>query len=128
MAEHPLSPADCRDIEATLNRVAYVLDSHDYARLGEVFADDIEFDNPGRLTASGLNAVVDAFSQISTPAVSHHITNVVITGVDADNAECTSKALTLRAGGVVTAAIYRDIVTRSASMWLITSRRITPLE
>jgi len=122
-----LSPDDRYEIENTLNRVAYVLDEHEYTRLGEVFASNIEFDNPGRLTASGLDAVIAAFQKIATPAISHHITNVVITPTDADNAECISKALTLRQGGAVTAAIYRDTVTRAGETWLITSRRITPL-
>ncbi|WP_416903787.1 nuclear transport factor 2 family protein [Micromonospora echinospora] len=127
MTNQPVDPADARAIEDVLNRVAYILDSHEYDRLSEVFAPDVSFDNPGRLTASGLDEVIAAFKAIATPAVSHHITNVVVDGVDADTAECLSKALALRAGGQVTAAIYRDTVTRTDAGWRVAARRISPL-
>ncbi|MEU4565343.1 nuclear transport factor 2 family protein [Micromonospora sp. NPDC023956] len=122
-----MNPADARTIEDLLNRVAYLLDAHEYDRLGEVFAPEVSFDNPGRLTASGLDEVIAAFKAIASPAVSHHITNVVVTGVDDDTAECDSKALALRAEGKVTAAIYRDTVTRTDAGWRISARRISPL-
>ncbi|SCL25629.1 nuclear transport factor 2 family protein [Micromonospora inyonensis] len=127
MINQPVNPADARAIEEVLNRVAYLLDTREYGRLGEVFAPEISFDNPGRLTASGLDAVIAAFKAIATPAVSHHITNVVVNGVGDDTAECDSKALALRAGGEVTAAIYRDTVTRTDAGWRISARRISPL-
>lgn len=127
MTKQPVNPADARTIEDLLNRVAYLLDAHEYDRLGEVFAPEVSFDNPGRLTASGLDEVIAAFKAIASPAVSHHITNVVVTGVDDDTAECDSKALALRAEGKVTAAIYRDTVTRTDAGWRISARRISPL-
>ncbi|WDZ83856.1 nuclear transport factor 2 family protein [Micromonospora cathayae] len=127
MTDQPVTPADTRAIEDLLNRVAYLLDSHEYDRLGEVFAPGITFDNPGRLTANGLDEVIAAFTAITTPAISHHITNVVVDPVDGDTAECVSKALALRAGGVVTAAVYRDTVTRTDTGWRIAARRITAL-
>jgi len=122
-----VDPADARAIEDVLNRVAYLLDAHEYDRLGEVFAPEISFDNPGRLTANGLDEVIAAFKAIANPAVSHHITNVVVGAVDGDTAECESKALALRAGGQVTAAIYRDTVTRTDAGWRVSARRISPL-
>ncbi|WP_433077240.1 nuclear transport factor 2 family protein [Dactylosporangium sp. CA-052675] len=127
MTNQPVSPADARAIEEVLNRVAYLLDTHEYDRLGEVFAPEISFDNPGRLTADGLDAVIASFKAIATPAVSHHITNVVVVGAGEDTAECQSKALALRAEGKVTAAIYRDTVTRTDAGWRVSARRISPL-
>ncbi|GAA0965283.1 hypothetical protein GCM10009555_004340 [Acrocarpospora macrocephala] len=127
MINQPVSPADARAIEEVLNRVAYILDAHEYDRLGEVFAPEISFDNPGRLTANGLDDVIAAFKAIATPAVSHHITNVVVVGGTDGTAECVSKALALRAGGEVTAAIYRDTVTRTDAGWRVSARRISPL-
>ncbi|GAA1006636.1 hypothetical protein Aple_030710 [Acrocarpospora pleiomorpha] len=127
MTNQPVNPADARAIEEVLNRVAYLLDAHEYDRLGEVFAPDVSFDNPGRLTADGLDDVIAAFKAIATPAVSHHITNVVVVGGVDGTAACTSKALALRAGGEVTAAIYRDTVTRTDAGWRVSARRISPL-
>ncbi|MBB5159396.1 nuclear transport factor 2 family protein [Saccharopolyspora phatthalungensis] len=122
-----LSLEDQAQIHRLLASVAYVLDAHDYDRLGEVFAPDIRFDNPGRLTAEGLPALIDAFKGIAQPALSHHITNVVVSPEGPDTAACVSKALTLRSTGVVTAAEYRDVVHRTDDGWRISARIIRPL-
>ncbi|PKW16282.1 SnoaL-like protein [Saccharopolyspora spinosa] len=121
-----LSPDDQAQIHQLLASVAYVLDAHDYDRLGEVFAPEIRFDNPGRLTAEGLLSLIEAFKAIATPALSHHITNVVVTPAGPNEATCVSKALTLRQTGVA-AAEYRDTVRRCADGWRISSRTIRPL-
>ncbi|WP_131889955.1 nuclear transport factor 2 family protein [Jiangella asiatica] len=116
--------ADVRDL---MSAVAYVLDSHEYDRLGEVFAADVHFENPGRLVADGLPALIEAFKGIADPAISHHVTNVVVTPVDATTATCRMKALALRSGGVLTAAEYTDTVRKEATGWRIASRHIRPL-
>jgi 3-phenylpropionate/cinnamic acid dioxygenase small subunit len=122
----PLSPQDRSLIDELLASVAYLLDSHEYDRFGEIFAADIYFDNPGRLVARGLPAVVDAFRGITQPAISHHITNVVVTPSGPDSASCLSKALTVRSTGI-TAAEYHDLVRREPEGWRIYSRSIVAL-
>lgn len=110
-----------------LNGVAYILDSRAYDRLGEVFAADIHFDNPGRLTADGLDKLIDAFKAIANPSISHHITNVVVVPDTGERATATSKALTIRADKAVAAAEYTDVVKKTAAGWRIASRSIRPL-
>lgn len=116
-----------RAVERLIVSVGYILDSHDYQRMGEVFADDIDFANPGRLEAKGLPTLIAAFEAISDPARSHHITNVVVTMIDADHAESVCKALTIRADGAIATAEYSDRVRRTESGWRIEHRRIRPL-
>ncbi|MFF0228382.1 nuclear transport factor 2 family protein [Streptomyces sp. NPDC004629] len=118
---------DIVQINDTVSRVAYVLDAHDYDRMGEVFAHDVHFENPGRLVADGLAELIKAFQGIASPAVSHHITNVLVTDYDGTHANCVMKALTLRTGGVITSAEYRDTLRKDPEGWRITSRVITPL-
>ncbi|MEU9889974.1 nuclear transport factor 2 family protein [Sphaerisporangium sp. NPDC051011] len=122
-----MATAEVGRIRDLLSQVAYVLDSHDYDRLGEVFAEDVHFENPGRLVAHGLPSLIEAFKKITDPAVSHHVTNVIVTPVDGGSAECVTKALTLRKGGVLSAAEYRDTVRLGADGWRISSRSIRPL-
>jgi hypothetical protein len=122
-----MTTADTDQIRDLMSRVGYVLDSRDYDRLGEVFSTDVHFENPGRLVADGLPALVDAFKKITDPALSHHITNVVVTPLDATTAACQTKALTLRSGGQVTAAEYSDAVRKEPAGWRIATRLIRPL-
>lgn len=122
-----ISEDDIREIHTLLARVAYVLDSHEYERLGEVFAADVHFENPGRLVADGLPALIEAFTQIANPAVSHHVTNVVVQPIDEVTATCSMKALALRSGGNVTAAEYTDTVQKGPQGWRIAARHITTL-
>lgn len=128
MNEAPTLPkTEVDQIRDLLSEVAYILDAHDYDRLGAVFAEDVRFENPGRLEARSLPVLVESFKNIADPAISHHVTNVVVTPIDERTAECRTKALTLRKGGALTAAEYSDTVHRGADGWRITSRYIRPL-
>jgi len=116
-----------RDIERTLNTVAYILDAGEYGRMGEVFHEDIVFSNPGRLEAQGLSTVRERFEAIATPARSHSITNLIVSVVDADHATAVCKALTVRSDGEVAPAEYRDRLVRTPVGWRISERRIRQL-
>lgn len=123
----PLPAAEIDRIRDLLSQVAYLLDAHDYDAMGTVFAQDVRFENPGRLVAHGLDELIASFKKITDPAVSHHVTNVLVTPVDERSAECVCKALTLRSNGVLAAAEYRDTVRLEAGGWRIGSRTIRPL-
>jgi hypothetical protein len=110
-----------------LNGVAYLLDARSYERLGDVFSSDMHFENPGRLTADGLANVIGAMQKIVNPAISHHVTNVVLASVDDKTVRATSKALTIRSDKSIAAAEYTDIVKKTDAGWRIASRTIKPL-
>jgi len=122
-----IAQADRQEIIDVIHRVAFILDSGEYDRMGEVFSPDMQFENPGRLKADGLQNVIAAFKKITNPAISHHITNVILTPVDSGTVRALSKALTLRAENTIAAAEYSDVVTKTDAGWRISSRNIKPL-
>lgn len=115
-----------RDIERVLYSVAYILDAGEYDRMGEVFAEDVVFSNPGRLEAEGLDVLIEAFKGIANPARSHSVTNVIVT-VQGDTATSLCKAHTVRADGEVAPAEYSDMLRLTPEGWRVAERRIRPL-
>jgi hypothetical protein len=122
-----LSDHDKAEILNTLHGVAFILDSRSYDRLGEVFSADMHFENPGRLTANGLEEVIAAFKKVAAPGLSHHITNVVITPDASGTVHAICKALTMRADKSINAAEYRDVLKKTKDGWRISSRNIRTL-
>jgi ketosteroid isomerase-like protein len=116
-----------REIERTLNAVAFILDAGEYDRMGEVFHEDVLFSNPGRLEAQGLAEVQAAFSAIANPARSHSVTNVIVSLTSPERATAVCKALTVRADGEVAPAEYRDVLALTGQGWRIIERRIRQL-
>lgn len=122
-----LSENDRSEITNVLNGVAYLLDARSYDQLGQVFSKDMHFENPGRLTADGLENVINAMKKITNPAISHHVTNLVIAPGESQTVRATSKALTIRADKSLAAAEYTDILKKTDAGWRISSRTIRPL-
>lgn len=125
--KHQPCETERNEILNVLHGVAYILDTRSYDRLGQVFSADVHFENPGRLTADGLDNLIKSFKAISNPSISHHITNVILI-VDNDQAVCaTSKALTIRSDRSIAAAEYHDVLKQTDAGWRIASRTIRPL-
>jgi len=115
------------DITDIVNKVAYILDSHDYDRMGEVFSEDVKFANPGRLSANGLDELKSAFKSFPAPSLSHHITNLLLDGCEDGTVKAMCKALAQRADKSIAAAEYTDILKKTAMGWRIASRTIKTL-
>lgn len=122
-----LSERDRAEIVDVINAVAFILDSRGYDRLGEVFAPDMLFENPGRLKADGLDNVIAAFKGFASPAISHFITNTILSTDDAGTVRALSKALSIRQDKSLVAAEYSDVMTRTDLGWRIASRSIKAL-
>ena len=122
-----IAEIDRIDITDILNKVAYILDSKEYDRMGDVFADDIQFSNPGRLTANGLDELKTAFKNFPAPSLSHHITNLILSGSEDGTVQALCKALSQRADKSIVAAEYTDILKKTSNGWRIASRTIKPL-
>lgn len=122
-----IEPQDRIEITDILHRVAYILDAGEYARMGEVFDDSVQFSNPGRLTASGLPDLQAAFAGFAAPSLSHHITNLLLTAADDGTVQAQCKALALRADRTIAAAEYTDILRRTPAGWRIAARSIRPI-
>ncbi|MBS7705454.1 nuclear transport factor 2 family protein [Chelatococcus asaccharovorans] len=122
-----IAEIDRIDITDILNKVAYILDSKEYDRMGDVFAEDIQFSNPGRLTANGLDELKTAFRNFPAPSLSHHITNLILSGSEDGTVQALCKALSQRADKSIVAAEYTDILKKTSNGWRIASRTIKPL-
>jgi len=107
--------------------VVYILDAQEYDRLGEAFAEDMSFNNPGRMSASSLSEFADRLRALPSPAISHFLTNVLVEVLSDVNATSVCKALVVRADGSITASEYRDRLTKTENGWRISERVITPL-
>ncbi|MBB3773844.1 3-phenylpropionate/cinnamic acid dioxygenase small subunit [Angulomicrobium tetraedrale] len=122
-----IAEIDRIDITDILHKVAYILDSKEYDRMGEVFAEDIQFSNPGRLTANGLEELKTAFRNFPAPSLSHHITNLLLSGSEDGTVKALCKALSQRADKSIAVAEYTDILKKAPRGWRIASRTIKPL-
>ncbi|CAH1655677.1 nuclear transport factor 2 family protein [Chelatococcus asaccharovorans] len=122
-----IAEIDRIDITDILNKVAYILDSKEYDRMGDVFSEDIQFINPGRLTANGLDELKTAFRNFPAPSLSHHITNLLLSGSEDGTVKALCKALSQRADKSIVAAEYTDILKKTSNGWRIASRTIKPL-
>ncbi|MBS0248919.1 MAG: nuclear transport factor 2 family protein [Proteobacteria bacterium] len=110
-----------------INAVAFIIDARAYDRLGEVFAADMRFENPGRLRAEGLANVITAFKGFTSPAICHFITNTILT-VDGDGTvRALNKALSIRQDKSLLAAEYSDVLCKTEQGWRIASRDIRGL-
>ncbi|WP_021599760.1 nuclear transport factor 2 family protein [Actinomadura welshii] len=56
--------------------------------------------------------------------VGHHVTNVVLAPVSADEVRARSKAIGISADGTAASLVYEDTVVRLAEGWRISRRRI----
>lgn len=122
-----IAEIDRIEITDILNKVAYILDSKEYDRMGDVFAEDIHFSNPGRLTANGLDELKTAFKNFPAPSLSHHITNLLLSGSEDGTVRALCKALSQRADKSMATAEYTDILKKTSNGWRIASRTIKPL-
>lgn len=122
-----LTERDRADVLDVVHRVAFILDAREYRRMDEVFDAEVRFENPGRLKAEGLDALMEAFGKIADPAISHHITNTVLSPGEDGTVVALSKALTIRSDKSLAAAEYTDTVRKTPTGWRIASRTIKPL-
>ncbi|MGI5125638.1 nuclear transport factor 2 family protein [Pseudonocardia sp. CA-107938] len=129
-----LSAQDRLDITDLISRHGHLCDAGELERMDELFTSDIVLDvhDFGLGTLTGLDAIREA-SLAMGPAnpVGHHVTNIVITGIDDHSARVRSKSLGVHADGTAGSATYDDDVARGADGWRITRRTIrarrTPL-
>jgi hypothetical protein len=98
-----------------------VFDSGELGRLSELFTEDVVFD----ATAEGvplmhrMDAIVEAAQSFDRIPLAHHITNVLVTGIDGDTATVRTKVLQTFDGGRGFSGTYEETLTRTPSGWRI---------
>ncbi len=103
-----------------------VIDEREWARVPELFTDDVVYDM-SELDLGVIHgaAAVREFwiANEALHPVAHHATNVVVTpGADRDTATVISKGLGVGRNGRVGSVTYRDTVRRQPEGWRIASR------
>ena len=121
-----LDVADRLAIHELIGLYGIVIDERDWARVGELFTDDVVYDMSelGLGTLHGIPAVLHLWrSREDLHPLAHHATNIVVTvGADADTALVISKGLGVGRKGRVGSVTYRDTVQRTPAGWRIASR------
>jgi hypothetical protein len=105
------------------------MDEGQLDRLTELFAPDVVYDlrDVGGAQLNGIAAIRAATISLgSGNPVGHHVTNVVVTELDASEAEVRSKGFGVRADGSVGSVAYHDRVRRTEAGWRIAVRKVVP--
>lgn len=120
-----LTDQDRTDITDLINLHGHLVDTGDLDRAGDLFTQDVAYDvGSGVLRGTAaLRAAALALGQANP--VGHHVTNIVITPVDDDEARVRSKGLGIMADGTAGSVTYDDVVTRHPDGWKISHRTIT---
>jgi ketosteroid isomerase-like protein len=123
-----LSAQDRIDINDLINLHGHLTDAGDLDRLDELCTHDVTYDvtDLGFGALHGIVAIREAALALGDAnPVGHHVTNIVITGVDDHSARVRSKGIGILADGTTGSAVYDDVVTRGPDGWRISHRRVT---
>jgi ketosteroid isomerase-like protein len=124
-----LSEQDRADINDLLNLHGHLVDGGDLDQASTLFTPDITYDmndfDKGEL--HGPEAIRQAALALGDAnPVAHHISNIVITAIDADSAQVQSKGIGIKSNGTTDSVVYHDIVKRHPDGWKLSYRKITP--
>ena len=123
-----LTERDQTDICDLINLHGHLTDAGQLDEAGELFTPDVTYDlsDFGLGSLHGPVAIREAALALgqANPA-GHHVTNIVITAVDARSARVRSKGIGIKADGKAGSVVYDDIVTRQPGGWKISYRKVT---
>jgi hypothetical protein len=119
------------EINETLALHAYISDSNQLDRLGELFTSDAIYDMTlsGLGLFEGIDAIRDAAAQMAASGhapLAHFVTNVIATSSGDSDATAQSKGLMIMHDGSVHAVTHQDALRRENGTWHISRRVITP--
>lgn len=123
-----LSEQDRIDINDLINLHGHLTDAGELDQAGELFTSDITYDldGLGRASLHGTAAIRQAALALGDAnPVGHHVTNIVMTGIDHRSARVQSKGIGIMADGTAGSVVYDDIVTRQPAGWKISYRKVT---
>jgi ketosteroid isomerase-like protein len=123
-----LSEQDRIDINDLINLHGHLTDAGDLDQAGELFTPDVTYDveDFGLGSLHGTAALREAALALGEAnPVGHHVTNIVITGIDARSARVQSKGIGIKADGTAGSVAYDDVVTRQPDGWKISYRKVT---
>jgi ketosteroid isomerase-like protein len=123
-----LADQDRIDITDLINLHGHLTDAGELDQAGELFTPDVTYDldDFGLGSLHGTAAMREAALVLGDAnPVGHHVTNIVITGIDDRSARVRSKGIGIKADGTAGSVGYDDIVTRRPDGWKIRYRKVT---
>jgi ketosteroid isomerase-like protein len=123
-----LSEQDRIDINDLINLHGHLTDAGQLDQAGELFTPDVTHDleDFGLGSLRGTAALREAALALGAAnPVGHHVTNIVITGIDDRSARVQAKGIGIKADGTAGSVAYEDIVTRQPDGWKISHRKVT---
>ena len=105
------------------------MDAGDFDRLDDLFTSDFVYDLEalGYGTLEGARSLTDASRALGDDnPLGHHVTNVMVTAVDDDEAVVLSKGIGVLATGSSGTVVYEDRVRRTPTGWRIARRTVLP--
>jgi ketosteroid isomerase-like protein len=123
-----LPEQDRTDINDLINLHGHLTDAGKLDEANKLFTPDVTYDlsDFGLGPLHGIEAVREAALALGDAnPVGHHVTNIVITAVDARSARVQSKGMGIQADGKAGSVVYDDIVTRQPGGWKICYRKVT---
>jgi ketosteroid isomerase-like protein len=123
-----LTEHDRIDINDLINLHGHLTDAGKLDEAGELFTRDVTYDldDFGLGSLHGTECMHEAALALGEAnPVGHHVTNIVITGIDDRSARVQSKGIGIKADGTAGSVVYNDIVTRQPDGWKISYRKVT---
>jgi hypothetical protein len=129
-----LTAEDRWAIAETIALHGHLFDNGELDRLDELFAADVVYDltDLGMAPLRGIDEIRRAALDLGDGnPLAHHVTNITITGVQADCVRTRCKAIVVKADGGCGSATYIDTLRRQDDRWKIAHRTVlarrTPL-
>jgi ketosteroid isomerase-like protein len=123
-----LTEQDRTEINDLINLHGHLTDAGELDQVDELFTPDITYDvgDLGFGSLHGPEAIREAALALGDGnPVGHHVTNIVISGIDDRSARVRSKGIGIRADGTAGSVVYDDIVTRRPDGWKIHYRKVS---
>jgi SnoaL-like protein len=107
----------------------HLMDGGEFDRLAEFMTPDCRYDVTalGGGVLRGLAALEAAGRALGDRnPLAHHVTNVVVTSLTAEEATVLSKGLSVMSDGSTGSVVYEDVVRRTPAGWRLAARTIRP--
>lgn len=120
-----MHPDDRIAITDLINTHGHLVDAGE--RFDELFTPDVTYDvtDLGGGVIAGTSALWEAALALGdNNPIAHHVTNIVLTEISADEVTARSKGLGVMANGTCGSVTYEDVVVRTADGWRIRHRTV----
>lgn len=124
-----LTDADRWAINEVIALHGHLFDNGEFDRVDELFTPDVVYDltDVGMGQLHGVAEIIRAAVELGDGnPLGHHVTNIIITGVEADRVQTRCKAVVVLRDGRCGSATYLDTLRYHDGSWRISSRIVQP--